>query len=107
PGGGDLRCAYHWIPPARAMERRSRPPPCRCCPPRLGHGDIGEGPQFWRAGVRRLPRHRSGIGPALAHGLGGGMRKLLAAAIVVLLAAAGGFLYLKQGAKPVTVDAAV
>jgi hypothetical protein len=35
------------------------------------------------------------------------VRKLLAAAVVVLLAAAGGFLYLKQGAKPVTVDAAV
>jgi hypothetical protein len=35
------------------------------------------------------------------------VRKLLAAAVVVLLAAAGGFLYLKQGAKPMAVDAAV
>src|SRR5205823_12583103 len=56
---------------------------------------------------RRLPRHRPRPGAAAAHGLDGGMRKLLAAVVVVLLAAAGGFLYLKQGPKPVTVDAAV
>jgi hypothetical protein len=35
------------------------------------------------------------------------MRKVLAVFVVALLAGAGGLLYLRQGAKPVTVDAAV